>query len=255
MSNNEIIETWGSITKEEKVKSLKHNALENTLVLENYEPFPGYFGKNLPTNSLPRSIFIITDKKYEAEDLAVILGRVSRKLQHSCYGTFGYVEIYNNRLYCLRIKNLDCFERIHLIQEYLNEEGVHFHKYQDINENAIIKIYKTFLLQKTEDYLYSDNFEENRIYIEYPFSVNWKEFREITERVKYNMSNNMFDAALGRIWRLKGLTNIIRIYDRNRNSLRMNMIRQLYIRETKSWLKENNIEPFTNLAGQRYYSG
>ena len=64
MATTRIIETMGSISKVEKLKTLDNNILENTLVLEEIEPFPGYHGANLPTGYNPRAIYLVNKKKH-----------------------------------------------------------------------------------------------------------------------------------------------------------------------------------------------
>ena len=49
MAENKIIETFGSITKVEQLHTIDSNILDNTFVLETFEPFPGYHGENLPS--------------------------------------------------------------------------------------------------------------------------------------------------------------------------------------------------------------
>ncbi len=253
MNSQRIIEAWGAITKEEKVRSIRLNSLNNFLVLENIEPFPGYFGENLPTGTRPRSIFLILAKKYKAEDLMRTLKRVSQKIQHKCYGCFGYIQMYNHKNYCIRIKNLDCFDTINTLQSYLQEEGIEFMKHKGLTENALIKVYKPFLISEAESGKYEDQLEEDKVYLRYPYHVSWNDFKEITQRVRYNLSNNLFDAALCTIWNLNGPTDLIRLFDRRRNSLRTNLIHQLYLRETKVWIKENYKEDIIDTANKSHF--
>jgi hypothetical protein len=42
------IESIGVLLKEETLQTVEHYVLENTLVLESIEPFPGYHGQNMP---------------------------------------------------------------------------------------------------------------------------------------------------------------------------------------------------------------
>ena len=58
-----IIETMGSIAKVEKLETLSVNILENTLVLKEIEPFPGYHGANLPSGYNPTAVYLVLKKK------------------------------------------------------------------------------------------------------------------------------------------------------------------------------------------------
>ena len=239
MEKSRIIETWGSIKKEERVRSLQLPMLPNQMILENYEPFPGYFGKNLPSEKPPRSIFLITAERYAAEQIARALKNVRTRMQHQCYGSFGYIEFSHSRYYCIRIKNLDCFERIRSIQEVLSNEGIKFMKHKDVDSVAIIKIYKNFLIKEVEQYVYEDQFENSKFYLTLPYYLSWYDFREVTKRVKQNMNNNLFDAAQGIIWNLDGPTDVVRIYDTKINSYRRKIIHDLYYSEMQKWKKDH----------------
>jgi hypothetical protein len=239
MKTPHTIETWGSIKKEERIKSLNLPLLSNYLVLENYEPFPGYFGKNLPSEKPPRSIFLITSERYAAEQMARVLKKIRNKLQHKCYGSFGYIEFVHGRYYCIRIKNLDCFERIHTIHEMLSDEGIQFAKYKEMDGTAIIKIYKNFLITKIDKEVYQDEFEGAKQYLVLPFYLNWNDFREVTMRVKQNMNNNLFDAAQGIIWTLDGPLDVVRIYDTKLTSYRRKMIHEMYKKEIHIWKRDH----------------
>ncbi len=242
MEKSRIIETWGSIKKEERVKSLQLPSLTNQLILENYEPFPGYFGKNLPSEKPPRSIFMVTAERYAAEQVARALKNVRNRMQHKCFGSFGYIEFGHGRYYCIRIKNLDCFDRINTIREMLGDEGIHFMKYKDIDGLAIIKIYKNFLIKEVVKHVFEDQFENSKVYLTLPYYLNWIDFREVTKRVKQNMNNNLFDAAQGIIWNLDGPTDMVRIYDSKLNPYRRKMIHDLYYTEMQKWKKDHVIK-------------
>lgn len=231
METHRILETRGIIIKEERVKSLEGNILDNSLVLENTEAFPGYFGKNLPDTKTPRSLFIILDKKYDGLFLARTLKNISGKMQHKCYGSFGEINISGKVLYCLRIKNLDCFPSVINIQKTIVEQGIGIMKYQSIDQKALIRIHKSFLIQPIAEGIYKDLFETDRYYISIPILLQWQEFLKITALVKSNMDNSMFDAALGFIWRIDGLMDMIRIYDKNNDQERINKIRNKYLAE------------------------
>ena len=63
MATTRIIETMGSISKVEKLETLDNNILENTLVLEEIEPFPAYHGANLPSGYNPTAVYLVIKKK------------------------------------------------------------------------------------------------------------------------------------------------------------------------------------------------
>jgi hypothetical protein len=237
MEINQILETRGAIIKEERVKSLESNILENSLVLENTDAFPGYFGENLPDNTKPRSLFIILDKKYDGLFLARTLKNISAKMDHKCYGSFGDITIKSKVFNCIRIKNLECFPTVKRLQQAIIDAKVGIMKYQNIDENALIRIHKSFLMQPISEGIYRDLYEQDRFCFTIPLLLKWDEFKKITSLVKSNMENSMFDAALGFIWRVEGLMDIVRIYDKNLDLNRIKIIRDKYLIEIVRFLQ------------------
>jgi len=69
MDKNVIIQTIGGIAKEEDLFTLTNHVMPNTFVLENEVPYPGYHGKNLPTDPIPISVFLVTKEKYSTEKI------------------------------------------------------------------------------------------------------------------------------------------------------------------------------------------
>lgn len=213
MENNPVLETRGVILKEEHVKSLSSNVVEDSLVLENTGAFPGYYGEDIPDTHNPGSLFIMIDKKYEGIFLARCLQKISRGTDHKCYGSFGTVMVRNKILPCIRIKNLDCFSSVIKIQMAIRDQGIGLMNYQKTDELALIRIHKSFLIKEVADGIFLDLFEPNRYYFVLPYPLEWDTFKTITRIVKSNLENNLFDAALGFLWRISGLTDIVRVYD------------------------------------------
>lgn len=226
-----IIETRGVMIKEEKVQSLSEKIFSNSMVLENYEPYPGYYGKNIPNDVIPRSIFLILVREYEHMFLARTLQKISRAINHKCNGTYGYLDIGEHRYYCIRIKNLKCFEEIPLLQEKLISHGIDFRRSKPINDVALITIEKTFLLERHIEGIYFDLAGEHKNYFDIPAPLTWEEFKEVTKSVKNNISNNFFDAAMGYFWTTEGPQDMVRIYDQKIDLDRIKEIRKAYLNE------------------------
>jgi len=235
MHQKTILETRGVIIKGECVKSLTSNVLTNTLALESTETLPGYFGKNTPDMEKPRSVFIILDKKYDGYFLTRKLQLISDLKQYTCYSTFGYLVIKNRIYHCIRIKNLEYFTIIPELQAELINQGIKMMKYKEINEYAMIFIHKSFLISLVADHIYMDLFEHDRYYLRISRSMVWTDFKKITDIVKSNLENRMFDAAIGAIWTINRLMDVIRIYDKKNNIKYLSQIRQRYESEIKRW--------------------
>ena len=240
MQQKPILETRGVIIKEEWVKSLTSNVLPNTLVLESTETLPGYFGKNTPDLEKPRSIFLILDKKYDGYFIARKLQVISELKQLTCYATFGYLIIKSRMYHCIRIKNLDCFTFIPEIQAELLNQGIKLMRYQEIDDYAMINIHKSFLISLVADHIYMDLFEHDRYYLRISRNMVWSDFKKITDVVRSNLENSMFDAAIGSIWTINKLMDVVRIYDKKRDIKNLSLIREKYESEIKRW-NENKL--------------
>ena len=105
--------------------------------------------------------------------------------------------------------------------------------YQLIDEDCTITIFKTFKLAEFGNGLYRDLFDKEKLYIRLKNEVNWKRFDSVTKKIKYNLKNAEFDAALGVIYRFAGPENVVRIYDKDTTYQRAIELRKSYLKEVK----------------------
>ena len=225
--------TRGETLKEEKVKSITRNVFPDTLVLENYEPFPGYYGGNIPADITPMSVFIVLGKKYDLLVLTLIIQEIKKKLNHNCDGTTATIDAGRTKFYSIRIKNLKCFSDIHNIQENLMNYGIALHAGRNIDKTVLITVQKTFLLERQDNHIYKNLIEESKYYFPLEKHLSWEQFRILTNNVKNNIPNNLFDAALGYFYTLEGIEDIVRIYDRRDSWERINEIQGHYQKALK----------------------
>ena len=222
----------GTLLKEETLQTVDHYIMQNTLVLESLEPFPGYHGDNTPGVSKPDSLFLITDKLYPMEDIF----RISQNLctyQHihldACPAE---IFINNTDLAGIRIKGLSSYAMISDLQGCYIDKGVHFMKGKNINAPGLIRISKVFSLENLEENIYKDLDDDLIYYISLPYHFNWNLFKAVTLNVKNNMDNSNFDCALGFVY-LKTLMEFVRIYGKNMDSDRLRLIRNKYLEEIR----------------------
>ena len=223
------IESLGKIIKEETLQNVDFNVIQNTLVLENLEPFPGYHGENLPVESKPESLFLITTKEFPTE----IIFRISQRLCQYHHLNFdaspAEITIFNNLYHAIRIKGLSAYSSIADIQGCYIDQGITFLKYKKIKSTGIIKIEKVFRLAKIDDFIYKDREDELTYYLSIPYHFNWNLFKKVTYALKNNLENRNFDAAMGFIY-LKELLNFVRIYAQT-DINRLTIIREKYLEE------------------------
>ena len=235
MEPNEIIETIGSITKMEELCSIEQNTLRNTMVLRNLNPFPGFRTDLQKDDSFekPVSIFIVLRYRYAPEKI----NRINKNLVSSriteCYPSTGEIITRNMILPCIRIKGLKDSESIPVIQNFFKRHDLKLMDYQKVKSKARIKIFKSFKLVEIAEGLYRDLNEGEKVYIRIPQSLNWKKFEYISKKIRYNLKERNFDAAMGNIYRFCGPEDVIRIYDRNKSLKRALELKKHFLRELK----------------------
>jgi hypothetical protein len=67
--------------------------MPNTLVLESLHPFPGYHGHTSLKGPAPNSIYLVTDIKYEGEDILRAAKKVRRMLPYKFEAGFGKADV------------------------------------------------------------------------------------------------------------------------------------------------------------------
>ncbi len=226
------IETIGSIAKLETLISVDNNVMPNTLVLESMEPFPGYHGNNLPTGSIPYSIFMITAKKNTFERIQRITHNIKRFLKFSFDASWGKICIHNDNYYCIRLRGLESYEVIPEIQSNYVDEGIKMMKKKKVSSQAIIQLKKSFYLREAEEGIYFDLEEPLMYYLKIPIQLKWNAFKSITGKVKQNIDYSGFDAAPGAIY-LRDLIDVVRIYARDWEIDQLRNVREKYLSEIK----------------------
>lgn len=237
MKTNSITESIGTLLKEETLQTVDHYIMQNTLVLESLEPFPGYHGDNTPGVTKPDSLFLITDKLYPIEDIF----RISQNLctyQHIVLDAcMAEIFINNANLAGIRIKGLTSYARISELQGCYIDKGIHFMKGKNLNAPGLIRISKVFSFEYLEENIYKDLDDDFIYYVSLPYHFNWNLFKTVTLNVKNNMDNSNFDCALGFVY-LKTIMEFVRIYAKNMDSTRLNQIRNKYLEEIRK-IQEN----------------
>jgi len=234
MDYSEIIETIGSITKMESVKSIEQNILKNTLVLKNIDPFPGFHReKDNNKDKKSESVFIILNYRYAPEKINRINRELSNNKMISCYPSFGEIITHGSIFPCIRLKGIEDLSQIPNIQEYYKKHELQLMDFQNVSCRARIKIFKTFKIIEIADGLYRDLNDGEKIYIRIPKSMNWRLIENITKKIKYNLKNRNFDSALGIIYRFCGPEDVIRVYDEEKTLERALLIKKMYLKEIK----------------------
>lgn len=215
--NTKNITSIGYIKKEEKLKNIDFNIIQGTFVIENCEPFPGYHGKNLPSEGTPDSVFFIIKNQMKPEEIIRTGQRIKKYYKNDKIDIApAWIKYYNKKLNAIRIHHLESYDEIKSLQTCFYDEGIEFSKAKKIDTKGIIKVQKFFKLEPFEDdILYKDLDNLMMSYIKLPTYFNWKFFERITEDVKNNMENRNYDAANASIYYENELIEFIRIYKKD----------------------------------------
>jgi hypothetical protein len=236
MELNNVIETIGSITKMEILESVRYNVLNETLVLKNLIPFPGYSRKNDTLNFCKNqeSILITLRYQYPSDKINRIFKKLVAEKIIKGFPSYGEINMSGLIYPCIRLKGLPNYSLIPYIQQFFQKNELQLMNYKDINGPAIIKIFKSFRIIKIAEGLYRDANDLEKIYIRIPLSMIWNDFDEVTKKIKLNIANPNFDAALGAIYRFYGSENVIRIYDKEITFEKARNLKMMYLKEIKT---------------------
>lgn len=233
MTNKNILETVGTITKKEILSTVEHDT-SKALVLETIKPYPGYHGTTIPDQLNPISLFLVTDKKYTGE--AVIRATMSVKREFNTHfdAVPGQITIFNTLTPCIRIKDLPQYEKIFDLITLYRKFGIEFMKDRKVDPfSGLIKIRKYFELEIVEEGLYKDHLIPEMAYFFIPQQLSWNVFESITHNMKVNPEHENFDAALGVFFTPEGVIDSVRIYHKEINMEEIKMLRKKYLQEIR----------------------
>lgn len=222
-----MIQTIGTIVKEEHIKTVEHFILRNSFVLQNLEPFSGYHGNNLPIDQKPDTFFMVTTEFYSMEKVLRITDNIKHFTNYEFMAGSGSILIGNDSYPFIRIRGLTSYEPVEEIQKYFMDSGIKYQKSKTVDSVALIELKKIFTLEKLNEYMYKDQ-EDNMHYLDIGRELIWGRFKNVTRWVKNNLDDSNFDAALAVVYANEVL-DLVRIYAQNVEVSRLEKIRQKYI--------------------------
>jgi hypothetical protein len=219
----------GYIKKEANLSNVENNIISNTLVLESLHPYPDYHGKNLPEQSVPRSLFLIVNKDYSFEEIARIVKKIKSEFEFDFNASQGNIYFKTTSYSCIRIKYLKSFTFLPELQRKFQAEGISFAKQKTINSAGLIVIKKHFFVEEIEEGVYRDIDESSKFYVDLPLALPWNQFKEHINYIKNNLDNSDFDAAQGVFYRRNGIVELVRLYICEGEFEKVHKIRKLLI--------------------------
>lgn len=222
-----MLEIFGTVAKEELVKTVEHYILPNSFVLENLEPYPGYHGENLPTNLGPDTFFLVTTEVHSPEKIFRISHDIRSFTGQLFKGSPAKLCIGNDTYHAIRIRDLNSYDPLEEIQKCYLDAGINFQKHKVVEGTALIELKKIFTLEKIHEDLYKDT-EGSMHYLKINRPLTWGRFKTVTRWVKNNIDDHNFDAALAVLYGNE-VHDMIRIYDTHPTLDRLNLISQKYL--------------------------
>lgn len=222
-----MIETIGTIAKEENVKTVEHFILPNSFVLQNLEPFSGYHGSNLPVDDRPDTFFMITTEVHSMEKIFRVADDIKQYTDYKFRASSGSICIGNDSYPFIRIRGLDSYEPIEEIQRYFFDSGIKYQKSKKVDSKALIELKKIFVLEQISEAIYKDQ-EDDMHYLDIGRQLTWGRFKSVTRWVKNNLNDSNFDAAIAVVY-ANNVLDLVRIYAQNVNLDRLEEIRLKYI--------------------------
>ncbi len=234
MKQRNEIEVFGTLTKTEKVFTIDKKVASGSLVFEAMEPFPGYYHET-PFDTKPVYLYLALEENYPLEDVI----RVSQKIQpgfgEKLNAGKGFLQLPDDKFNVLRLRHLNNYDMVELLQLALAENGIQYLQKQKKNfeADAFIKIVKFLNLQYLNEGIWLDMREDFHGYIELPKKLSWDEFTELTLSVKYNWEGSKFDAASGAFYYQGKLHDFVRIYSSKVSIGYLKELRELYFEKLK----------------------
>ncbi len=237
MSEKMIIETIGTIENKEMLGP----AGFSELVLESFNPFPGFYGTDARNSDKPNWLYAITRSKYTEEKVIRVIQKIKNEHDFKFDATPGMVTLYEMLNPCIRFRDLESYDDVPAILKAFEEEGIEFMSNRSVEPfTGVLRVKKYFLLEVISDYLFKDLEDPNIHYFSIPAQLRFNQFEKITLDIKEKLENPRFDAALGTMYRRSGMLDIIRIYDNKSTPERLELIRNKYLKAIDSLNKQAN---------------
>ncbi|NQU88511.1 MAG: hypothetical protein HQ541_22415 [Mariniphaga sp.] len=228
------IEVFSNLIKIEKVEVIKTKIVPGSLVFESKNPFPGYYHET-PGSAKESYMYIALSKHHSLE----IILRATQKIESEFEGKFdagkGFLTIVNDLYYVLRLRHFGDYDMVLKIQEAYASVGINLltHSRKQGIHDAKISIVKFINMEEVNSGEYISLGEKYIGFIEIPRFLEWDEFYDVTQQVRYNWTGSEFDAAYGSFQNEGKLKEMVRIYSHKMSPEYLSDIRKVYLEKIK----------------------
>lgn len=228
-----MFDKFGGILKEESLSCIESGILlNNTCVLESVNPFVGYYSAiHGPTN--PLYLYLMLEDHHHFEEIQRAIVHCKEKagfIFEAAYAEITLPGYPTNG--SIRIRNLHKYSQIETLQKLFQENNIRLKKKTNKieNINGLIRLEKFFYLEEASEGIYFDKMEAHHGYFETPGCITWKNFVELTKKVKQDTDLLFFDAAQAYFFEHYKITDMIRIYRENLTLEKMQAFRDRYLK-------------------------
>lgn len=225
-----VIERFGSLEKEESLRCMDNESLiRNACLLESTAPFSGYYDRFTHADK-PLYFYLVLDGHYSLEKIWRVILKVRKLFPHNFDAVPGTLEIFDDKVQIIRIRNLEEFDHIITLQRLFAEQGFVYHKrMKKVNGDVgIIRLDKFFFLEPIGDLMYMDVFQPHHGYFIIPNHFSWTNFKKLSNEVMLDTNLLYFDAANAYFYENHGIIDMIRIYRENLDKEKLFAIRNRY---------------------------
>ncbi len=224
-----VIRSIGIISKKENLLPVDRLSGCKTMVLESAMPFPGYHGTTIPMRDEPEAMYLVAKKAYNDDKIIRTLMEIRQQFPYPFDGAPGTITMNNHTVHVIRLKKLSVVHVPELVEQ-LQLHDVEFMKRKKLNEfSSLIKIRKFFEMKEAVEGVYQDMNHSRFSYLHIPCTLRWNTFERITMEIKYNIRDNVFDAAIGHVYEVDGMFDFVRIFDKNFRLGKLTFIREKYL--------------------------
>jgi hypothetical protein len=227
-----VRELIGKITLEEIINPLDENKIPNTFVIHVPNPLATYYTRFSEINR-PNSILFITKSSGSFEEILRITKRINGLLDMKLKAAKCEMKIGSRKYNGIRIKGINRYSHIRNIQEAYKNEGFDFARNVRLKSEteALVRVNKFFNLKHISERIYQSPYNNDRFYVVIPKQMTWDEFREMTFKIKNNISITNFDIVKGIFYENDGITDMLRIIKPNITLEMVKKIEQKYLEE------------------------
>ena len=132
---------------------------------------------------MPESIFLVTTKKESTEKILRISDNIRKYTKINFDACPGNICINNDSYFCIRLRDLESFENVPVIQRAYMDSGIKFMKAKKVKTKGIISLKKLFAIDKINDKIFKDT-DRPMYYLVIEEQLTWSHFNLAMCRVE-----------------------------------------------------------------------